>query len=148
MRGPAGGIATARSRRCGRLITRHLGARACRVCGPLVDCGVDPHSTMRRLAVLASGQGTNFEALALAERRGELGGHVVALLSDRPDAPALDRARRLEVEALHVVPGRFRTRLDDESAWIEALRARDIDTVLLAGFLRRLHGEFLAAFPD
>jgi phosphoribosylglycinamide formyltransferase-1 len=103
---------------------------------------------MRRLAVLASGQGTNFEALALAERRGELGGRIVALLSDRADAPALDRARRLNVEALHVAPGRFRTRLEDESAWIEALRARAVDTILLAGFMRRLHAPFLGAFTD
>jgi phosphoribosylglycinamide formyltransferase 1 len=103
---------------------------------------------MRRLAVLASGQGTNFEALALAEGRGELGGRIVALVSDRADAPALDRARRLNVEALHLPAGRFRTRIEDEPAWIDALRSREIDTVLLAGFMRRLHAPFLAAFPD
>ena len=103
---------------------------------------------MRMLAVLASGQGTNFEALALAARRGELGGRIVTLVSDVPDAPALGRARRLGVEALHLPPGRFRTRLEDERPWVDTLRSRAVEVVLLAGFMRRLHGTFLAAFPD
>ena len=103
---------------------------------------------MRTLAVLASGQGTNFEALALAARRGELGGRIAVLVSDRPDAPALERARRLEIEPLHLMPGRFRTRIEDERPWLEALRARGVDVVLLAGFMRRLHATLLGAFPD
>lgn len=103
---------------------------------------------MRALAVLASGQGTNFEALALAARRGELGGRIVTLVSDRPDAPALARARSLGIDALHLAPGRHRTRLDDERAWVEALRERGVEVVLLAGFMRRLHETLLGAFPD
>jgi len=103
---------------------------------------------MRTLAVLASGEGTNFEALALAERRGELGGRIVALMSDRADAPALDRARRLGIEALTLPAGRFRTRLEDEGPWHEALRARGVEVVLLAGFMRRLHDALLEAFPE
>lgn len=102
---------------------------------------------MRTLAVLASGQGTNFEALALAARRGELGGRIVALLSDRADAPALERARRLEIEALVLPVGRFRTCIEDERPWLEALRVRGVEVVLLAGFMRRLHGTLLDAFP-
>jgi phosphoribosylglycinamide formyltransferase-1 len=103
---------------------------------------------MRTLAVLASGQGTNFEALALAARRGELGGRITTLLCDRPDAPAIARARRLGIEALVPPTGRFRTRIEDEGPWLEALRARGVEVVLLAGFMRRLHGTLLAAFPD
>ena len=100
----------------------------------------------RVLAVLASGQGTNFEALALAAQRGELGGRIAVLVTDREDAPALDRARRIGVDAITLPAGRFRTRLEDETPWIEALRARGVDTVLLAGFMRRLHADFLEAF--
>lgn len=103
---------------------------------------------MRNLAVLASGQGTNFEALALAARRGELGGRIVALLSDEPRAPALERARRLGIEAVLPPAGRYRTRLEDEGPWLEALRGRGVEVVLLAGFMRRLHATLLDAFPD
>jgi len=79
---------------------------------------------MPNLAVLASGQGTNFEALALAAERGQLGGRIAILVSDRPDAPVLARARRLGVES-HVLPcGRFRTRIEDERPWVETLRTR------------------------
>ena len=100
------------------------------------------------IAVLASGTGTNFEALALASRRGEIPGRIAVLLCDRPEAPVLALARRFGIEALCPPAGRFRTRLEDESPWVEALRARGVDTVLLAGFMRRLHEPMLAAFPD
>jgi len=103
---------------------------------------------MRTLAVLASGHGTNFEALARAHASGELGGRIACLASDRADAPALDRARHHGIEALVLPTGSVRTYLADERPWLEALRARQVDTVLLAGFLRRLHAPFLDAFPD
>jgi phosphoribosylglycinamide formyltransferase-1 len=113
----------------------------------LVDCGVLT-SAPATIAVLASGSGTNFEALALAARSGELGGRIAVLLCDRPSAPALERARRLGIEALCPPAGRFRTRLEDEGPWLAALRSRSVDTVLLAGFMRRLHETLLMAYPD
>lgn len=98
-------------------------------------------------AVLASGQGTNFEVLARAAAAGELGGMIAVLVSDQAQAPVLERARRLGVDALALPGGRYRTRLEDESVWIDALRARGADAVLLAGFMRRLHDPFIEAFP-
>jgi phosphoribosylglycinamide formyltransferase-1 len=103
---------------------------------------------MRTVAILASGQGSNFEALALAARRGELGARVAALLTDGPDAPALERAKQLGIEALVLPCGRTRTRIEDETPWIRALTDRNVDLVLLAGFMRRLHEPLLAAFRD
>jgi phosphoribosylglycinamide formyltransferase-1 len=100
------------------------------------------------IAVLASGQGSNFEALAVAAARGELGGPITVLLSDHADAPALERARRLGIETLTPPAGTYRTRLADERPWVDALRARQVGLVLLAGFMRRLHAGFLDAFPD
>jgi phosphoribosylglycinamide formyltransferase-1 len=96
--------------------------------------------------VLASGQGTNFEALAAAAARDVLGGSIVALLCDMPGAPVLDRARRRGVETLTPPAGRFRSRLEDERPWLAALRERRVDVVLLAGFMRRLHGTLCDAF--
>jgi phosphoribosylglycinamide formyltransferase-1 len=112
----------------------------------LLDCGV--LTPARGIGVLASGRGSNFEALARAAARGTLGAPIIVLASDVPNAPALERARALGIEALALAAGGFRTRLDDEPAWIDALRARGVDLVLLAGFMRRLHAPFLAAFPD
>ena len=99
-----------------------------------------------RIAVLASGNGSNFEALAAAHAAGDLGGSIVALLSDNPQAFALERARRFGIEALLPPAGRFRTKLEDEAPWLAVLEERQVDVVLLAGFMRRLHAPFLARF--
>ena len=98
--------------------------------------------------MLASGQGTNFEALARASQRMELGGRIALLVTDRPEAPVVERARRLGIETLALPVGRFRTRIEDERPWVEALRQRGIEALLLAGFMRRLHEPLLAAFAD
>jgi phosphoribosylglycinamide formyltransferase 1 len=113
----------------------------------LVDCGV-PATFPHRLAVLASGDGSNFEALALAAREGALGGDIVLLLCDVPGARVLERARRLGVPSACPPCGRARTRLEDEAPWLEALRAQRVDGLLLAGFMRRLHAPLLSAYPD
>lgn len=113
----------------------------------LVDCGVLT-SRPCRLAALASGHGSNFEALALASQRGTLGGQLALLACDRPEAGAIARAERLGVPWVCPPSGRFRTRLEDERAWLDVLRAHDIHALLLAGFMRRLHAPFLEAFPD
>ena len=105
-------------------------------------------SALPLLAVFASGRGSNFGALAEAARRGELGGAIRVLLCDQPGAPVLERARRFGIEALTPPTGRFRTRLEDERPWVDALRERGVDTILLAGFMRRLHATFLDAFAD
>jgi len=96
--------------------------------------------------VFASGAGSNFEGLARAAATGDLGGEIVVLLCDQPGAPVLERARRLGIEALVLPSPRFRTRLDDETAWLAALEERAVDVVLLAGFMRR-HPSLLPAFP-
>jgi folate-dependent phosphoribosylglycinamide formyltransferase PurN len=70
-------------------------------------CGVPSMSRPARLAVFASGNGSNFESLAAAAAREDLGGRIVVLLCDRPGAPVLDRARRHGIEAL-TPTGHFR----------------------------------------
>lgn len=99
-----------------------------------------------RIAVFASGNGSNFEALAAASSAGRLGGTVAALLCDQPQAFVLERARRHGIEALTPPTGRFRSRLEDERPWLDALAERGIDLVVLAGFMRRLHAPLLTAY--
>lgn len=107
-----------------------------------------PASSPARIAVFASGNGSNFEALAAASARGELGGTIVALLSDNPGAFALERAKRFGIEALTPPAGRFRTKLEDERPWLDALAERQVGIVLLAGFMRRLHAPVLTAYAN
>ena len=100
------------------------------------------------LAVLASGQGSNFAALATASQEGRLGAPIVLLVSDREDAPVLKRAGEFGIPARYLSPGSRRTRLspDAEAEYVRVLRDAGVRVVLLAGFMRVLHESFLAAF--
>lgn len=98
-----------------------------------------------RVAVLASGRGSNFQALV----EGDTGsGSVELLVSDRSDAPALSLAKRAGVEALHLDPGNYRTRMgiSEEREWARELRGRGIGLVCLAGFMRMLKGPLLEEY--
>jgi phosphoribosylglycinamide formyltransferase-1 len=96
-----------------------------------------------RVAVLASGGGTNLQALLDDPAVGPC---VVLALSDRPDAGALDRARARSVEAMHVDPAAFPDRAAFDRGVLEVLREREIDIVALAGFMRILGPELVGAF--
>ncbi len=96
-----------------------------------------------RLAVLASGEGTNLQALL----DDAIVGHWVALVvSDREEAHALERARARGVEAVFVDPTSHADRLDFDRAVLELLRERRIDVVALAGFMRIVGPELVGAF--
>lgn len=96
-----------------------------------------------RVAVLASGGGTNLQALLDDP---DVGPCVVLALSDRADAGALERARDRSVEAVHVDPAAFADRAAFDRAVLKNLRERDIDIVALAGFMRILGPEVVGAF--
>jgi phosphoribosylglycinamide formyltransferase 1 len=96
-----------------------------------------------RVAVLASGGGTNLQALLDDP---EVGPSLVLALSDRADAGALARARGRSVEAVHVDPARFPDRAAFDGAVLQILREREIDLVALAGFMRILGPEVVGAF--
>ncbi|MEO6462330.1 MAG: phosphoribosylglycinamide formyltransferase [Candidatus Eisenbacteria bacterium] len=102
----------------------------------------------RRLAVLASGRGSNFRALAAAAARDALGGTIAVLACDRGDAGAVELARERSIAVELPDPGPSPRRVADSAAadWIERLRAHDVDTLLLAGFMRILPPMILDAF--
>jgi len=96
-----------------------------------------------RLAVLASGGGTNLQALL---DDAVVGRWVTLVVSDREDAHALERARARGVEAVFVDPMSHADRLDFDRALLELLRERRIDIVALAGFMRIVGPELVASF--
>jgi phosphoribosylglycinamide formyltransferase-1 len=98
-----------------------------------------------RVAVLASGAGTNLQALLDDP---VVGPWVVLAISDRGDAGALDRARSRSVEAVHIHPATFRDRAAFDHALVEILRDRAIDLIALAGYMRIVGPELVGAFPD
>jgi len=103
---------------------------------------------MQRIAVFASGRGSNFTALLEARKAGVFPGEIVLLLSDKKDAGALDTARHQGVETFVLDSPRAKGRLslEEERAFAEACREAHADWVCLAGFMRILRGPLLEAF--
>jgi phosphoribosylglycinamide formyltransferase-1 len=100
-----------------------------------------------RLAVLLSGRGSNLVALADACARGEVPAEIVVVVSNRADAPGLERARERGI-AVVVVPSKGKTREDHEREVIAALEAAGAEWICLAGYMRLLSPEFIGRFPN
>lgn len=101
-----------------------------------------------RIGVLGSGAGSNFVAIADACAAGKLPGEIVQVISDVESARILERARARNIPAAYLSPGGFRTKLDPaaEAAYIERLRAANVELVALAGFMRVVKTDMLNAF--
>jgi len=98
-----------------------------------------------KIAVLASGNGSNFKALV----EGDTGrGRVDVLLTDNENAGALKLARELSVESRYLFPGRYRTRFGagEEAIWADYLLCRGVELLCLAGLMRIVKGPLLEAF--
>ena len=98
------------------------------------------------LAVFCSGQGTNLQAILDATRTGRLRARVALVVSDRPEAPALARARRAGVDARYVNPHRYPTRGAYERALIKLCESSGARLICLAGFMRILSPVFVRHF--
>jgi len=101
-----------------------------------------------RLGVLGSGQGSNFVAIANAIAAGQVPAEIALVVSDVESAGILEHARQRKLPARFIAPGKFRTKLDEDSerAFVTALQEARVDLIVLAGFMRVLKGDFLRAF--
>jgi phosphoribosylglycinamide formyltransferase-1 len=100
-----------------------------------------------RVAVLASGTGTNLQTL-LDEVHGREGIAIVAVASDRPDAQALDRAAAAGVTTAAFPGAEYSSRSERDLAIAGWLAERGAELVVLAGYMQLLSDDFLARFPD
>ena len=101
------------------------------------------------VGVLVSGRGTNLQALIDRGRRGELGpARLTVVGSNVPDTPAQARARAAGLPTFVVDHRDYSARAGFDRALITALKAHQVDLVVLAGFMRVLGDDFLGAFPQ
>ncbi|MFV8756441.1 phosphoribosylglycinamide formyltransferase [Nannocystaceae bacterium ST9] len=98
-----------------------------------------------RLAVLASGGGSNLQALIDAHARGDLPCPIVLVISNHADAGALTRARAQGIPAAHV--GR-KTDPDPSARMLELLHEHRVDVIVLAGWLSLIEPSLIAAYPE
>jgi len=102
----------------------------------------------KRIAVFASGNGSNLQALIDACRAGTIKGDIVAVVSNKKYAYALSRAREAGIETFVFDPADYKSKTLWCSKMTQALQDRRVDLVCLAGFMLKLDPSILRAFPN
>ena len=102
----------------------------------------------RRLGILISGRGSNLQAILDAIHDGRLDASVAVVISNKPEAAGLARARAAGIEAVAIPHRGFPTRTDFDRALVAELKSRDVGLVCLAGFMRLVGEPMLEAFPQ
>lgn len=101
-----------------------------------------------RLGVLASGRGSNLQAIMDAAAAGRLEAEVAVVVSDKKEALALERARSRGIPAVHIDPRSFASKEEYEAAVVETLNRHGVELVCLAGYMRLVGKTMLQAFPN
>ena len=101
---------------------------------------------MKRIVVLASGRGSNFQAILDALARGEINGKCVALITDNKDAYAIERAKCAGVPAIVVNFRDYPTKADFETDLLAAMNSVNADLFVCAGYMRIIGTEIIRAF--
>ena len=104
---------------------------------------------MKKIAVLVSGGGTNLQALLDAQSRGEIvGGEIVAVISNNPEAYALERARKAGIAGYVLTREQYPTARDLTVALVEKLQELDIQLVVMAGFMTIVTEELFQSYAN
>lgn len=88
-----------------------------------------------RIAVFASGQGSNFQSLVHSANSGRLGAEIALLVCNKPQAPVVERARKAGIDCLLFEPKAYASRGDYETEIAAELAKRGIDLIVLAGYM-------------
>ncbi len=102
---------------------------------------------MKRLAILLSGRGSNFEAIADSIQQGRLPARIEVVVSNLASASGLEKARRRGLKTL-ILPSRGVAREDYDRSLVYELKRHRVDLVCLAGFMRILSPRFVRSFPN
>jgi phosphoribosylglycinamide formyltransferase-1 len=109
-------------------------------------------SSPLRVAVLASGRGSNLQAIIDAIEAGQVQAQIVAVISNKKDAVALDRARKHGLPELFVDPKPFAGQPDSREAYdrvlLEVLQQQHVELVLLAGYMKIVTAVLVNAFAN
>jgi len=103
-------------------------------------------AAQKKLGILLSGRGSNFEAIADSAQAGRLHAEIAIVISNRPDAPGLESATRRGLNA-RLIPSKGRVREEHDTEVVAALKEAQVDLVCLAGYMRLLSADFIRAFP-
>jgi len=102
---------------------------------------------VKRLGILLSGRGSNFEAIADQVRAGRINAEIAVVISNRADARGLEAATERGLNAV-LIPSKGLDRETYDRMLIDELKRNAVDLVCLAGFMRVLSASFVRAFPE
>ena len=97
----------------------------------------------KNIAVFASGNGSNFQAILEAIKKGKLKANLKLLVCDNPQAYVLERAKKAQVKSFLIERKNYQTKKEFEGEIIKNLEAEEIGLVILAGFMRILSADFI-----
>lgn len=100
----------------------------------------------KRIAIFASGNGSNFEALAKACSDGRIQGEVVLGVTDRPGSYVTERAARLGIPMIEFRPKEYTSKPEFEKMLLQHLREKNVDIICLAGYMRIIGDVLLEAY--
>jgi phosphoribosylglycinamide formyltransferase-1 len=102
---------------------------------------------MKRLGILLSGRGSNFEAIADSVKAGRIRAEIAVVISNRTEAPGIESAQRRGLDA-RVILSKGKAREQHDGEVVSALREKKVDLVCLAGYMRLLSPWFVQQFPN
>jgi len=100
------------------------------------------------IAIFASGNGSNFQAIAGAVKKGKIKAKLALLVCDKPGAHVLKRAKKLKVEAFLIEKKNFQSKEEYEKAIVRKLKEKNIGLIALAGYMKIVGPDILKAYKN
>lgn len=105
-------------------------------------------SDKKKIAIFASGSGSNFEAIAKACKKGRIKAEVALCVCDHPGAYVTERAKRMEIPVLELHPKNFPSKADYEKVILDELQKHGVKFIALAGYMRIIGDVLLKTYQD
>src|ERR1041385_5134086 len=102
---------------------------------------------LKKIGILLSGRGSNFEAIADSIKAGILQAEIAIVISNRADAPGWESAKRRGLNTV-LIPSKGCVREEHDAEVVAALQEAEVDLICLAGYMRLLSPDFIRAFPN
>ncbi len=102
---------------------------------------------MKKIAVFASGFGSNFQAIIEAVQNNILNAEIALLVSDNPSSKAVERANANGIDAFAFCAKKYANKAEYEESILSELQKHEIDYIILAGYMRIIGNTLLSAYP-
>ncbi|MGV3488210.1 MAG: phosphoribosylglycinamide formyltransferase [Tuberibacillus sp.] len=103
---------------------------------------------MKKIAVFASGTGSNFEAIEKAIRSGQIKADIALVVCDKPQAPVIEKAKAAGIPVLVLKPKDFPNKAAYEQVILDELKEKGVTFIVLAGYMRLIGSTLLRAYPN